>query len=123
MTPTLLRAEYEAGATVRDLRRRLGAGADRVLRLLAEAETPMRRRGPRPTLATDICCAEARARAGYAAGRAVSGTLPDRLGHEWRDCGSLAECHLCGAVAGTVGAGLACEGSAAEPMSMEAHDD
>ena len=49
----------------------------------------------------------------------MSGTLPDRLGHEWRDRGTLCECHLCGAV----GAGLACEGSAAEPGNIDKEID
>ena len=53
----------------------------------------------------------------------MSGTLPDRLGHEWRDRGGLRECHLCGAVAGTVGTGLACEGSAAEPDNIDKETD
>ena len=53
MTPTTLRAAYEAGATVRDLKRTLRTSTDRVLRLLADAGTRMRRHGPQPTLAGD----------------------------------------------------------------------
>lgn len=85
MTPTLLRAEYEAGATVRDLRRRFGAGAERVLRLLAEAETPIRRRGPRPTLEADMRRAEARAlREAGLSYRAIARRLGCEISTAWR---------------------------------------
>lgn len=50
-------------------------------------------------------------------------TLPDRAGHEWRAYAGLIECHLCGAVRDTPGGAGTCEGSAAEPMSMECRDD
>jgi hypothetical protein len=45
--------------------------------------------------------------------------LPDRLGHEWREVAGLVVCGLCEAVRGTPGAEGACEGSAAEPGSIE----
>ena len=42
-----------------------------------------------------------------------------RLGHEYRDASGLRVCHLCGAERGTPDAERACDGSAAEPDSIE----
>ena len=85
MTPTVLRAEYERGATVRDLKRRLRASTDRVLRLLADAGTTMRRRGPQPTLAAEVRRAEARVlRDAGLSYRAIAGRMGCEVGVAWR---------------------------------------
>ena len=85
MTPTHLRTEYERGATVRDLKRRLRTSTDRVLRLLADAGTTMRRRGPQPTLAGEVRRAEARVlRDAGLSYRAIAGRLGCEVSGVWR---------------------------------------
>ena len=85
MTPTTLRAEYERGATVRDLKRTLRTSTDRVLRLLADAGTTMRRRGPQPTLAGEVRRAEARVlRNAGLSYRAIAGRMGCDVGVAWR---------------------------------------
>ena len=85
MTPTFLRAEYERGATVRDLKRTLRTSTDRVLRLLADAGTTMRRRGPQPTLAGEVRRAEARVlRDAGLSYRAIAGRMGCEVGVAWR---------------------------------------
>ena len=85
MTPTFLRAAYERGATVRDLKRTLRTSTDRVLRLLADAGTTMRRRGPQPTLAGEVRRAEARAlRDAGLSYRAIAGRMGCEVSGVWR---------------------------------------
>ncbi len=85
MTPTTLRAEYERGATVRDLKRTLRTSTDRILRLLADAGTTMRRRGPQRTLEADLRRAEARVlRSAGLSYRAIAGRLGCEISGAWR---------------------------------------